>query len=237
MIEIEKPNISSEEMDETGKSGVFVVEPLERGYGMTLGNSLRRVLLSSLPGVAVTSIKIDGVLHEISAIPGVKEDVTEIVLNVKGITAKLYSPTPKTVYIDVNGSRDITARDIVCDSDIEILNPDHHIATLCENAHFYMELTFDHGRGYVSNDKNNTYSPTINIIPITTKMNKRKLPVHVELWNYQRYGLKAPSTLMVEQTTTVALSSLDKYIGKILDKNVLGDISRAMRVQFPVIAV
>ncbi|MBQ2827437.1 MAG: DNA-directed RNA polymerase subunit alpha [Clostridia bacterium] len=154
MIEIEKPNISSEEMDETGKSGVFVVEPLERGYGMTLGNSLRRVLLSSLPGVAVTSIKIDGVLHEISAIPGVKEDVTEIVLNVKGITAKLYSPTPKTVYIDVNGSRDITARDIVCDSDIEILNPDHHIATLCENAHFYMELTFDHGRGYVSNDKN-----------------------------------------------------------------------------------
>ena len=154
MIEIEKPNISSEEMDETGKSGVFVVEPLERGYGMTLGNSLRRVLLSSLPGVAVTSIKIDGVLHEISAIPGVKEDVTEIVLNVKGITAKLYSPTPKTVYIDVNGSRDITARDIVCDSDIEILNPDHHIATLCENSHFYMELTFDHGRGYVSNDKN-----------------------------------------------------------------------------------
>ena len=154
MIEIEKPNISSEELDETGKSGVFVVEPLERGYGMTLGNSLRRVLLSSLPGVAVTSIKIDGVLHEISAIPGVKEDVTEIVLNVKGITAKLYSPTPKTVYIDVNGSRDITARDIVCDSDIEILNPDHHIATLCENAHFYMELTFDHGRGYVSNDKN-----------------------------------------------------------------------------------
>ena len=154
MIEIEKPNISSEEMDETGKSGVFVVEPLERGYGMTLGNSLRRVLLSSLPGVAVTSIKIDGVLHEISAIPGVKEDVTEIVLNVKGITAKLYSPTPKTVYIDVNGARDITARDIVCDSDIEILNPDHHIATLCENSHFYMELTFDHGRGYVSNDKN-----------------------------------------------------------------------------------
>lgn len=154
MIEIEKPNISSEELDETGKSGVFVVEPLERGYGMTLGNSLRRVLLSSLPGVAVTSIKIDGVLHEISAIPGVKEDVTEIVLNVKGITAKLYSPTPKTVYIDVNGPRDITARDIVCDSDIEILNPDHHIATLCENAHFYMELTFDHGRGYVSNDKN-----------------------------------------------------------------------------------
>ena len=154
MIEIEKPNIVTLDVSEGGEKATFVVEPLERGYGMTLGNSLRRVLLSSLPGVAVTSIKIDGVLHEISAIPGVKEDVTEIVLNVKGITAKLYSPTPKTVYIDVNGSRDITARDIVCDSDIEILNPDHHIATLCENAHFYMELTFDHGRGYVSNDKN-----------------------------------------------------------------------------------
>ena len=154
MIEIEKPNITSEELDENGRTGRFVVEPLERGYGTTLGNSLRRVLLSSLPGVAVTSIKIDGFLHEISSIPGVKEDVTEIVLNVKGITAKLYSPTPKTVYIDLNGPRDVTAGDIVCDSDIEILNPDLHIATLCENAHFYMELTFDHGRGYVSNDKN-----------------------------------------------------------------------------------
>ncbi|MDY5941849.1 MAG: DNA-directed RNA polymerase subunit alpha [Eubacteriales bacterium] len=154
MIEIEKPNITSEELDENGRTGRFVVEPLERGYGTTLGNSLRRVLLSSLPGVAVTSIKIDGILHEISSIPGVKEDVTEIVLNVKGITAKLYSPTPKTVYIDLNGPRDVTAGDIVCDSDIEILNPDLHIATLCENAHFYMELTFDHGRGYVSNDKN-----------------------------------------------------------------------------------
>ena len=154
MIEIEKPNIPSEELDENGRTGRFVVEPLERGYGTTLGNSLRRVLLSSLPGVAVTSIKIDGILHEISSIPGVKEDVTEIVLNVKGITAKLYSPTPKTVYIDLNGPRDVTAGDIVCDSDIEILNPDLHIATLCENAHFYMELTFDHGRGYVSNDKN-----------------------------------------------------------------------------------
>jgi len=154
MIEIEKPNITSQDVDEAGNTGVFVVEPLERGYGTTLGNSLRRVLLSSLPGVAVTSIKIDGVLHEISAIPGVKEDVTEIVLNVKGIIAKLYSNTPKTVYIDMNGPRAVTAGDITCDADIEILNPDHHIVTLCENAHFYMELTFDHGRGYVSGDRN-----------------------------------------------------------------------------------
>lgn len=154
MIEIEKPNITAEGLSEDGRKGRFVVEPLERGYGITLGNSLRRVLLSSLPGVAVTSIKIDGILHEISTIPGVKEDVTEIVLNVKGIVAKLYSGAAKTVCIDTNGSRDIKAGDIICDADIEILNPEHHIATVVEGAHLYMELTFDHGRGYVTQDKN-----------------------------------------------------------------------------------
>ena len=126
MIEIEKPNISTVNLSEDGRSGTFIVEPLERGYGTTLGNSLRRVLLSSLPGVAVTSIKIDGVLHEISTVPGVKEDVTEIVLNVKGITAKLYSDSPKTVVIDCSGEREVTAGDIKQDSDIEILNPEHH---------------------------------------------------------------------------------------------------------------
>jgi len=154
MIEIEKPNISTVNLSEDGRSGKFIVEPLERGYGVTLGNSLRRVLLSSLPGVAVSSIKIDGVLHEISTIPGVKEDVTEIVLNVKGITAKLYTNSPKTVVIDVTGACDVTAGDIKHDADIEILNPDHHIATVGEGARFYMELTFDSGRGYVSQEKN-----------------------------------------------------------------------------------
>lgn len=154
MIEIEKPNITTSSLSEDGKDGVFVVEPLERGYGITLGNSLRRVLLSSLPGVAVTSIKIDGVLHEISTIPGVKEDVTEIVLNVKGITAKLYSQGAKTAIIDVTGSKTVTAGDIVCDADIEILNAGHHIATVAEGGHLRMELTFDHGRGYVTADKN-----------------------------------------------------------------------------------
>ena len=154
MIEIEKPNITTANMSDDGKCGKFVIEPLERGFGITLGNSLRRVLLSSLPGVAVSSIKIDGVLHEFSTVPGVKEDVTEIVLNVKGITAKLHTNTPKTVIIDIVGEKDVTAGDIKQDSDIEILNPEHHIATVGEGERLYMELVFEQGRGYVSQEKN-----------------------------------------------------------------------------------
>jgi len=159
MIEIEKPNIETVDISEDGKVGKFIVEPLERGYGTTLGNSLRRVLLSSLPGVAVVSIKIDGVLHEISTIPGVKEDVTEIVLNVKGIVAKLYGDGPKVVVLDVVGPKVATAGDIKCDGEIEMLNPEHPIATVGENTRFYMELTFDHGRGYVSQEKNKQNNP------------------------------------------------------------------------------
>ena len=165
MIEIEKPNIATVNLSEDGRSGKFIIEPLERGYGTTLGNSLRRVLLSSLPGVAVTCIKIDGVLHEISTIPGVKEDVPEIVLNVKGITAKLHSDGPKTVVLDVTGPCKATAGDIKQDADLEILNPDLHIATVSENTRFYMELTFNHGRGYVSQEKNKLNNqPAIGII-------------------------------------------------------------------------
>ena len=151
---IEKPNITTISLSDDGKKGEFVVEPLERGFGTTLGNSLRRVMLSSLPGVAVTSIKIDGPLHEFSTVPGVLEDVTEIVLNVKGIVAKLHSNGPKTVIIDVTGECDVTAGDIKQDSDIEILNPEHHLCTVGENARFYMELTFDIGRGYISQERN-----------------------------------------------------------------------------------
>ena len=158
MIEIEKPNISAADLSEDGKHGLFVVEPLERGYGITLGNSLRRVLLSSLPGVAVVCIKISGggkdVLHEISTIPGVKEDVTEIVLNVKGITAKMHINSPKTVSIDVTGACEVTAGDIITDDELRILNPEHHIATVSEGVRFHMDLTFDQGRGYVSQEKN-----------------------------------------------------------------------------------
>jgi DNA-directed RNA polymerase subunit alpha len=165
MIEIERPSIITAELSEDGNHGTFVIEPLERGYGITLGNSLRRVLLSSLPGVAASCIKIDGVLHEISTVPGVKEDVTEIVLNVKGIVAKLYSQDPKTCIIDVRGG-DVTASDIQVDSDIEILNPDHHIATVEDGSPFYMEITFEHGRGYVSSEKNKqaVENPPIGVI-------------------------------------------------------------------------
>ena len=154
MIEIEKPGITTVNLSEDGTSGKFIVEPLERGFGITLGNSLRRIMLSSLPGYAVTNIKIDGVLHEFSTIPGVKEDVTEIVLNVKGIIAKLHCNSPKTVIIDVVGAQEVTAGDIKVDTDIEILNPAHHIATVGEGDRLYMELTFDQGRGYVSQERN-----------------------------------------------------------------------------------
>ena len=160
MIEIEKPNITTVNLSEDGRSGTFIVEPLERGYGITLGNSLRRVLLSSLPGVAVMAIKIDGVLHEISTVTGVKGDVCEIVLNVKGIVAKLHTDSPKTVIIDVTGECEVTAGDIKQDADIEILNPDLHIATVNDNVRFYMELTFSHGRGYVSQEKNKQLNPS-----------------------------------------------------------------------------
>ena len=154
MIEIEKPNIVTLETSDDGRYGKFAVEPLERGFGTTLGNSLRRVLLSALPGVAVVSIKIDGVLHEITTVNGVKEDVTEIVLNVKGITAKLHGDGPKTVLIDMTGPCYVKAGDIKTDGEIEILNPDLHVATLSDGARLYMELTFDRGRGYVSQEKN-----------------------------------------------------------------------------------
>mgnify|MGYP001085610848 CR=1 FL=1 len=159
MIEIEKPKIETEILSNDGTYGKFVVEPLERGFGTTLGNSLRRVLLSSLPGVAVTSIKIDGVLHEFSTVPGVKEDVTEIVLNIKGLTAKLHCDGPKTVEICAEGPCEVTADSIKCDSEVEILNPEMHIATLGEGAKLYMELTLDKGRGYVPAERNKQNMP------------------------------------------------------------------------------
>lgn len=154
MIEIERPRIEIAEVSDDGTYGKFVVEPLERGFGTTLGNSLRRMLLSSLPGVAVKSIKIDGVLHEFSTIPGVKEDVTEIVLNIKGIVAKLHCEGSKTVEIAAEGPCEVTADSIDCDSEVEILNPDLHIATLGEGAKLYMQLTLNKGRGYISSERN-----------------------------------------------------------------------------------
>ena len=151
---------------EDGSYGKYVVEPLERGYGTTLGNSLRRILLSSLPGTAATSIKIAGVQHEFSTIPGVKEDVTEIVLNVKKIIARLHCQGPKTVFIDATGEREVTAGDIKADGEVEILNPDLHICSLGPDATFNMEITLSHGRGYVSSDKNKTPNMPIGTIAV-----------------------------------------------------------------------
>ena len=166
MIEIEKPNITTANLSSDGTEGTFIVEPLERGYGTTLGNSLRRILLSSLPGTAATSIKIAGVQHEFSAIPGVKEDVTEIVLNVKKIIAKLHCQGTKTVYIDAAGECEVTAGDIKADGEVEILNPEQHICSLGPDASFNMEITLSHGRGYVPSDKNKTPNMPIGTIAV-----------------------------------------------------------------------
>ena len=166
MVEIEKPRIESNEKDGDISYGKYVVEPLEHGYGTTLGNALRRILLSSLPGTAVTTIKIAGVQHEFSTIPGVKEDVTQIVLNVKGITAKLHSPGTKRVYIQASGEGEVTAGDIKADGEVEILNPELHIATLSADATLNMELTLSHGRGYVPADRNKPEQTIIGVIPV-----------------------------------------------------------------------
>lgn len=166
IVEIEKARIECVEVGDNGCYGKFIVEPLERGFGHTLGNSLRRVLLSSLPGVAVSSVHIEGVQHEFSTIPGVKEDVTEIILNLKGLAAKMYSDGPKKVLIDMVGPCELTAGDIHVDDEVEIINPDMHIATLNEDAHLQMSLTLDKGRGYVSADKNKTPTMPIGEIPM-----------------------------------------------------------------------
>ena len=166
MVEIEKPRITCMDSAEDTSYGKYVVEPLERGYGMTLGNSLRRILLSSLPGYAATSVKIAGVQHEFSTIPGVKEDVTEIVLNVKKIIAKLHCQGVKTVYIDAVGPCEVRAGDIKADGEVEILNPDLLICTLGADATFNMEITMSQGRGYVSSDRNKTPQTPIGVIPI-----------------------------------------------------------------------
>ena len=167
MIEMEKPNIECTELSADGKYGKFVVGPLERGYGTTIGNSLRRILLSSLPGAACTSIKIEGIQHEFSTVPGVMEDVTEIILNLKKMAIKLHSDEVKTVYIDAKGAQEITAGDLKCDSDVEIFNPELHIATLNSDAKLNAEITISKGRGYVSAERNKAeLQPIIGVIPM-----------------------------------------------------------------------
>ena len=165
MIAIEKAHIDCAELSQDGTYGKFIIEPLERGFGNTLGNALRRVLLSSLPGVAVTTIKIEGIQHEFSTVPGVTEDVSEIILNLKALSAKLYSDQMKTVTIDVKGPCEVKAKDIVVDDELEFVDPEAHIATLNEDAHLQMTLTVDSGRGYVSADKNKYPNMPIGVIP------------------------------------------------------------------------
>ena len=166
MIDIEKPKIEIAEIREDNRYGKFICEPLERGYGTTFGNSLRRMLLSSLEGAAITSIRIDGVLHEFSTIPGVRDDVTNIVLNLKELCLKMTGNEPRIIRIDVEGEKEVTAADIICDADIEILNPDLHIATVNEDGKLKIEMTVERGRGYVPADKNKKPDDTIGVIPI-----------------------------------------------------------------------
>lgn len=221
MIGIEKPKISAEDLTVTGTKGRFVLEPLERGYGTTLGNSLRRVLLSSLQGYAITSVSIDGVLHEFSTVEGVKEDVTEIVLNLKGVILKIYGTGPKTMYIDASGEKVVTAADIQHDSEVEIINPDHVIATLNADAHLKMELTADIGRGYVSADRNKKIiNPAIGVIAIDsiyTPVNK----VTYSVENTRVGNITDYDKLILEVETNGAITAKDavSFAAKILNEH------------------
>lgn len=227
MIEIEKPRIDTVEVSEDGSYSTFVVEPLERGFGTTLGNGMRRVLLSSLPGVAVQSIKIDGVLHEFSTIEGVREDVTEIVLNVKGITARLHSDEPKTVYIEAVGPCEVTAGSIKADSELEILDPDWHIATLNKDGKLNMELTFVRGRGYVSAERNKQeITPEIGLIPVDSiftpvlKVNYTVENTRVgQITDFDKLTLevKTDKTITAQEAVSMAAKVLCEHLNLFMD--------------------
>ena len=181
MIEFEKPNIECLEIDETNNYAKFVCEPLERGYGVTIGNSLRRILLSSLPGCAITSVKIEGVLHEFSTIPNVVEDVPEIIVNLKNVRLKFDGNEEKTLRINFKGEGEVTAADIESDGTVEVLNPDLHIATVSEGGSLVMELTADRGRGYNSSEKNKKPNQDISVLPIDSIYTPvKKVNYHVE---------------------------------------------------------
>jgi DNA-directed RNA polymerase subunit alpha len=214
MIEIEKARIECVEKSQDNRFGRFVIEPLERGFGHTLGNALRRVLLSSLPGVAVTGISIDGIQHEFSTVPGVTEDVTEMILNLKNLSAKLYSDQPKTVHVDVRGPGEVKAGDIGLDDELEIIDPDLHIATLNEDAHLQMSLTLDKGRGYVSADKNKSMNMPIGFIPMDSIFTPiRKVNYTVEdtrvgqITDYDKLTLEVWTNGSVQPDEAISLSA------------------------------
>ena len=221
MVEIEKPRITCLDQPQDTSYGKYVVEPLERGYGMTLGNSLRRILLSSLPGYAATSVKIQDVQHEFSTIPGVTEDVTEIVLNVKRLTPKLHCAGVKTVHIDAVGPCEVTAGDIKADAEVEILNPELHICTLGEGATFNMEITLSQGRGYVSADRNKTPQTVIGVIPIdsiyspVTKVNYTVEPCRVgDKTDYDKLTLEVwtDSTITAKDAVSLGAKILSDHL-------------------------
>lgn len=227
MIEIEKPRIETADIKSDGTYGKFILEPLERGYGTTLGNSLRRVLLSSLPGVAVKSIRIDGVQHEFSTIPGVKEDVTEIVLNIKGLTAKIYGESPKTVYIEADGEGVITAGSIKADSEVEILDPSMHIATLGANAKLFMEIVVDKGRGYIPAEKNKALmANNIGAIPVDSiytpvvKVNYSVENTRVgQITDYDKLTLEVwtDGTISAKEAVSLAAKVLNEHLNLFVD--------------------
>ncbi len=211
MIEIEKPRVECEELTET--YGKFVVEPLERGYGVTLGNSLRRVLLSSLPGAAVASVKIEGVLHEFSVIPGVVEDTIDIILNIKELLVKLHADEPKTLRIEAEGEAEVKAADIIADADVEILNPDLHIATLDKDGRLYMEIVVEKGRGYLPADRRRL-EPIIGIIPVDSIFTPVKRVNYVventrvgQVTDYDRLILEAWTDGSISPKEAVSLSA------------------------------
>lgn len=227
MIGIEKPRIDAVDLKQDGTYGKFIVEPLERGYGTTLGNSLRRILLSSLPGYAITSVSIDGVLHEFSTIEGVKEDVTEIVLNLKNVILKIHGSGPKTMYIDCSGECEITAEDIQADSEVEILNPEQHIATLNSDAHVRMELTADCGRGYVSAERNKKMmDPAIGVIAIDSiytpvvKVNYKVDNARVgDVTDYDKLSLEVwtNGTIAAKDAVSLAAKILNEHLNLFID--------------------
>ena len=223
MLEIEKPNIQCVDQSEDGTFAKFVMEPLERGFGSTLGNSLRRVLLSCLPGAAVTRVRIDGVLHEFSTIEGVSEDVVGIVLNLKGLAAKLYTDEAKTLIIDARGPKDVLASDISEDADVEILNPDMHIMTLDKDGHVYMEITIEKGRGYVLADKNKEADMPIGVIPVDSLFTPvRKVNFTVEntrvgqITDYDKLSIElwTNGTVMPDEAISLAAKIINEHLAQ-----------------------
>ncbi len=221
MLEIEKPKIDCVEINENNTYGKFVVEPLEKGYGITLGNSLRRILLSSLPGGAITSVKIDGVLHEFSTVPGVVEDVTDIIINLKNLCIKLHSDEEKVLRVEVDKEGLVTAADIIADADVEILNPDLHIATVSDRGRLFMEIMVTKGRGYVAADKNKKEDHVIGVIPVDSAFTPvRKVNYTIEdtrvgqVTNYDKLTLEVwtDGSIRPDEATSLSARILNEHL-------------------------